>query len=203
MRRGSRIIGVAMVGALGVTLAACGSSSTSASSTSSTPSATTTSMVKPDFGPACSAVPKSGPGSFGGMTTAPVATAASNNPVLSTLVSAVKAAGLVNTLNAAPALTVFAPDNAAFAKVPSATLNSLLANKAALTKVLEYHVVAGRISPAHLAGMHKTLEGATLTVTGHGTNFTVNGTAHVVCGDVLTANATVYIINGVLTPPSQ
>ena len=85
-----------------------------------------------DFGPACAAVPKTGAGSFTGMATAPVATAASANPVLSTLVTAVKKAGLVDTLNSAKAITVFAPANSAFAKIPSATLNKVLADKALL-----------------------------------------------------------------------
>ena len=98
------------------------------------------------------------------MATAPVATAASANPVLSTLVTAVKKAGLVDTLNAASGITVFAPDNAAFAKIPAATLNGVLANKSELTKILTYHVVAGRYTPAQLAkGMTlKTLEGGTV-----------------------------------------
>lgn len=157
--------------------------------------------VTADFGPACAAVPKSGAGSFSGMTMAPVATAASNNPVLSTLVAAVKKAGLVDTLNNAKALTVFAPDNSAFAKIPKATLDSILANKTELTKLLEYHVVAGRLSPSQLAGTHKTIEGTTLSVAGNGTTFNVNGTSQVVCGDVQTANATVYILNSVLSLP--
>ncbi len=110
---------------------------------------TTMSSVGNDFGPGCGAVPKSGAGSFSGMTTAPVATAASANPVLSTLVTAVKKAGLADTLNNAKALTVFAPDNAAFAMIPSKTLGPILANKMELTKLLEYHVVVGRLSPAH------------------------------------------------------
>jgi uncharacterized surface protein with fasciclin (FAS1) repeats len=139
------------------------------------------------------------------MAADPVATAASNNPVLSTLVAAVKAAGLVDTLNSAQGITVFAPANAAFAKIPSATLNSLLANKAELTKVLTYHVVSGRLSPDKLAGQHTTLQGGALTVTGSGDSFTVTGgttgnTAGVVCGNVQTANATVYIIDSVLMP---
>ena len=73
-------------------------------------------MMAP-FGPGCASVPTSGAGSFNGMETAPVATAASANPLLSTLVAAVKAAGLVDTLNSAKGITVFAPDNAAFAKI--------------------------------------------------------------------------------------
>ena len=106
---------------------------------------------RPDFGSGCSSVPKSGAGSFSGMATAPVATAASANPMLSTLVTAVTKAGLVDTLNSASAITVFAPDNAAFAKIPSATLASVLANKAELTKILTYHVASGRYTPAQLA----------------------------------------------------
>jgi uncharacterized surface protein with fasciclin (FAS1) repeats len=157
-----------------------------------------------DFGPACSTVPKTGAGSFTGMATAPVATAASANPVLSTLVTAVKKAGLVDTLNAANGITVFAPENSAFAKIPSATLNSVLANKSELTKILTYHVVSGRYTPAQLAsGMTlKTLEGGTVTTAMSGGTYTVNG-ADVVCGNVQTANATVYIISSVLMPKSS
>jgi len=156
-----------------------------------------------DFGAACAAVPKSGAGSFSGMTSAPVATAASNNPVLSTLVTAVKKAGLVDTLNNAKGLTVFAPDNTAFAKIPSSALDGILANKMELTKLLEYHVVAGRLTPAQLPGLHKTIEGGSLSVAGNGTTFNVDGTSQVVCGNVQTANATVYIIGTVLSPPSM
>jgi uncharacterized surface protein with fasciclin (FAS1) repeats len=154
-----------------------------------------------DFGSGCASVPKSGAGSFNGMATAPVATAASANPVLSTLVTAVKQAGLVNTLNSANGITVFAPDNAAFAKVPASTLKSVLADKPELTKILTYHVVAGRITPAELASgkSFKTLEGGTVTASMMGSTYTVNG-ASVVCGNVQTANATVYIIDGVLMP---
>ena len=153
-----------------------------------------------DFGPACGAVPKGGAGSFAGMTKAPVATAASHNPVLSTLVTAVEKAGLADTLNNAKGLTVFAPDNAAFAAVPKATLSAILANKAELTKLLEYHVVAGRLGPAAVIGVHKTIEGETVSVAGSGNSFDVNGTSQVVCGNVQTANATVYIVNSVLSP---
>jgi uncharacterized surface protein with fasciclin (FAS1) repeats len=135
------------------------------------------------------------------MATDPVATAASNNPVLSTLVTAVKAAGLVDTLNSAPAVTVFAPTNDAFAKIPADTLNKVLADKETLTKILTNHVVAGKIAPDQLAGDHKTLAGTTLTVKGSGEMFTVGKeNANVVCGNVTTANATVYIVDSVLMP---
>lgn len=202
-------------------LAACSSnssgSSASGSSTSSAASspmagdspsmAASSSAAMTDFGAACSGVPASGAGSFTGMAQDPVATAASNNAVLSTLVTAVKAAGLVDTLNNAQGITVFAPTNDAFKKIPASTLNSVLANKAQLAKILTYHVVSGRLSPDQLAGTHTTLNGGTVTVTGSGTNFTVTGgsasnTASVVCGNVQTANATVYIIDSVLMPGS-
>ena len=192
-------------------MAACGSSDNSPSSSSSTPKASesaspsetesSSATATEPFGAACSAVPKDGAGSFQGMSTAPVATAASANPVLSTLVKAVGAAGLVDTLNSAPEITVFAPANAAFDKVPPKDLNALLADKATLTKVLTHHVVAGKLTPEQLPGEHKTLAGDTVTVEGSGENFTVSSAkANVICGNVQTANATVYIVDSVLMP---
>jgi uncharacterized surface protein with fasciclin (FAS1) repeats len=212
--RTKQFTAVAAAALFTVSLAACGSDSDSddagtaaapmASSAapmmSSSPSASDTMA---NFGAGCSAVPTddSNPGSFASMAQVPVATAASGNPVLSTLVTAVKKAGLVDSLNTADALTVFAPANSAFAKLPKADLNKVLADKKMLTDVLTYHVVAGKLTPADLAGTHKTLEGKNLTVTGSGTDFKV-GDASVVCGNVQTANATVYIIDSVLMPKS-
>ncbi|MFE5772952.1 fasciclin domain-containing protein [Streptomyces sp. NPDC056485] len=153
------------------------------------------------FGPACASVPKEGSGSLAGMAKDPVATAASNNPALSTLVTAVKKAGLVDTLNNAKGITVFAPTNAAFAKIPTAELTKILADKAELTKILTYHVVGEDVTPKQLAsGTFKTLEGGSLTTAGSGESFYVNGKAKIVCGDIQTANATVNIIDSVLTP---
>jgi len=192
--------------ALGAT--ACGSSGTTASaaspstSMSASPSSSASAMAAP-FGAACSAVPSAGAGSFTGMSTAPVATAASANPLLSTLVTAVKKADLVDTLNSAANITVFAPDNSAFAKIPSATLAKVLADKAELTKILTYHVVGSKITPSQFAmgTKVKTLEGGTVKLSKMGSTYEVNGAA-VQCGDVHTANATVYIINAVLMPKS-
>ncbi|MDH6549967.1 fasciclin domain-containing protein [Streptomyces sp. SAI-041] len=153
------------------------------------------------FGSACSAVPTSGAGSFDGMAQDPVATAASNNPALSTLVAAVKKAGLVDTLNNAQNITVFAPTNDAFAKIPKATLDKVLNDKAQLTKILTYHVVGQKLTPKDLKnGSFDTLEKSKLTTSGSGESYTVNDSAKVVCGNVKTANATVYIIDSVLMP---
>jgi uncharacterized surface protein with fasciclin (FAS1) repeats len=207
-----KFLGVAAIaGTLALGVAACSSSGSSAASTPKTtkpataqPAASTSGSAMAPFGPACSSVPASGSGSFSGMSTAPVATAASNNPVLSTLVAAVKKAGLVDTLNSASGITVFAPDNAAFAKIPKATLDSVLGNKAELTRILTYHVASGHITPAELGSGKpiKTLEGSTVTPAKMGSTYEVNS-AHVVCGDVQTANATVYIIDSVLMPPAS
>ncbi len=156
------------------------------------------------IGPGCSAVPATGAGSFDGMSQDPVATAASNNEDLSTLVTAVTEAKLVDTLNNAEDITVFAPANSAFAAMDQATLEAALADPSGLlTQVLTAHVVGQRLAPADLAGTFDTLnEDQKITIEGSGEDFTVNGTAKVVCGNVQTANATVYIIDGVLLPTS-
>jgi len=206
----SRSILAAVVLTLPLSLAACGSSDTksadapmqsasqAAPKATSAPSANASTAV---FGAGCAAVPKDGKGSFNGMATDPVATAASNNPLLKTLVTAVGAAGLGDTLNTTPDITVFAPVNSAFAKLPPAALKAALADpKGQLTKILTNHVVKGKISPDMLAGDHKTLEGGTLKVTGSGDSFKVNGANNIICGNVPTANATVYIVDGVLLP---
>ncbi|MBP2325945.1 putative surface protein with fasciclin (FAS1) repeats [Kibdelosporangium banguiense] len=202
----------AVVGAIALmSLAACGSSPTASpgNQMSQPPAppmsqAPTTPAMSAQFGPACSAVPKDGAGSFEGMAQDPVATAASNNPVLSTLVTAVKQAGLVDTLNGLEGVTVFAPTNDAFAKLPKADLDKVLADKALLTKILTYHVVPKTVTPTDLTdGSFDTVEKGRLTTMGSGQAFTVGtGGAKIVCGNVKTANATVYIIDTVLMPPA-
>ncbi|MFF8414595.1 fasciclin domain-containing protein [Streptomyces omiyaensis] len=153
------------------------------------------------FGPACAGVPKEGAGSFDGMAKDPVATAASNNPALSTLVTAVKQAGLVDTLNNAENITVFAPTNDAFAKIPKADLDKVLADKATLTKILTYHVVGEKLTPKQLEnGSFETLQKGMITTKGSGENYTVNDVSKVVCGNVKTSNANVYIVDTVLMP---
>ncbi|MEU1173554.1 fasciclin domain-containing protein [Streptomyces microflavus] len=166
------------------------------------PSAQAEAPAEP-FGPACASVPKEGAGSLEGMAKDPVATAASNNPELSTLVSAVQKAGLVDTLNNAENITVFAPTNDAFEKIPQADLNALLNDKEELTKVLTYHVVGEKLTTKQLEdGTYKTLQGSDLTVKGSGTDFTVNDSSKIVCGNVPTANATVSLVDTVLMPTS-
>lgn len=135
------------------------------------------------------------------MASDPVGTAASNNPALSTLVTAVTEADLVDTLNTGGPFTVFAPINDAFAAIPEADLNAVLADKDTLTSILTYHVVPERIEPADLGGEYTTVNGAELTVSGTSPGFTI-GTATVVCAGIQTDNATVYLVDSVLMPPS-
>ena len=168
----------------------------------STPSMSASSADQP-FGTACAKVPESGKGSFDGMSKDPVATAASNNPLLSTLVTAVKKAGLVDTLNNTDNITVFAPTNDAFAKIDKKTIDKVLADKEMLTAILTEHVVGEKLTPMTVAGEHKSLNPKQgITVEGSGEDFTVNGDAKVLCGNVQTGNATVYIIDSVLLPAS-
>ncbi|BDN81600.1 MULTISPECIES: fasciclin domain-containing protein [Mycobacterium] len=159
-------------------------------------------------GPGCSAYAQqvpTGPGSVAGMAAEPVAVAASNNPMLTTLTSALSGklnpqVNLVDTLNGGQ-FTVFAPTDAAFGKIDAATIDSLKTDAPLLKKILTYHVVPGQLSPSQVVGIHGTVEGASLTVTGSGNDLQV-GDAAVVCGGVQTANAVVYMIDTVLMPPS-
>jgi uncharacterized surface protein with fasciclin (FAS1) repeats len=188
------------VSSLAITLSACGmddsSDSSASADTGSGATETTEGSAMPmsdePFGAGCSAVPAEGEGSFTGMTDDPVATAAGNNPALSTLVTAVQAAGLANP---------------AFEAVPADALNALLADTPQLTAVLTHHVIPGRLAPDQLAGTHKTLSNDEVTIEGSGEDFSIaaEGTvvqmeASVICGNVQTANATVYIIDQVLAP---
>ena len=182
-----------------------GASPPPAQTPSSTPSTDSAAGL---VGPGCADYAKanpSGAGSIDGMAAAPLATAASGNPLLTTLVSAVSGklnpkVDLVSTLNGGE-FTVFAPVDSAFAKIPAATVNTLKSNDALLTKILTYHVVPGQLDPAAVVGKHVTVEKQQVTVTGSGDSLKVNG-ASVICGGVKTANATVYLIDSVLMPPA-
>lgn len=217
-RRMASIAAAAAVG--GLVLAGCSTDdssseaeATSSAMTSSSAMATSseTSAMAADpaamlVGPGCAdyagANPE-GPGSVDGMAQEPVATAASNNPLLGTLVQALSGGvnpevDLVDTLNDGE-YTVFAPVDDAFAKIDAATMETLKTDADMLTSILTYHVVEGQMSPKDVAGMQTTLNGADVDVTGSGDALKVND-ANVICGGVQTANATVYLIDQVLVP---
>jgi uncharacterized surface protein with fasciclin (FAS1) repeats len=147
-----------------------------------------------------------GPASVTGMSTVPVAVAASNNPELTTLTAALSGqlnpnVNLVDTLNGGQ-FTVFAPTDAAFNKLPADTINQLKTNSDMLKSILTYHVVPGQLSPNQVDGSHNSVQGAPVNVTGAGNGLKVNN-AGLVCGGVPTANAQVYMIDTVLMPPGQ
>lgn len=141
--------------------------------------------------------------------------AASGSKDHSTLVAAVKAAGLVETLQGQGPFTVFAPTNEAFAKLPSGTVETLLKpeSKAALTGVLTYHVVAGRLTAQDLIAMVKqgggsatlkTVQGETLTVTPSGSTLSIKdkkgGTSTVTAADLIQSNGVIHVVDSVLLP---
>ncbi|MDR7383919.1 fasciclin domain-containing protein [Promicromonospora iranensis] len=158
-------------------------------------------------GPGCAAYAEQvpdGAGSVTGMSTDPVAVAASNNPLLTTLVAAVSGevnpdVNLVDTLNG-DEFTVFAPVDDAFAEIDDKTMESLQTDADLLSTILTYHVVPGQLTPDQVMGEQTTVQGETLEVTGSGDELKVND-ANVICGGVMTQNATVYLVDSVLMPP--
>ena len=144
-----------------------------------------------------------GAGSVEGMSQDPVAVAASNNPLLTTLTAAVSGelnpdVDLVDTLNG-DEFTVFAPVDDAFAALDPATIETLSTDAELLSTVLTYHVVPGQLSPEDVVGEQTTVQGGTVEVSGEGDMLMVND-ANVICGGVVTDNATVYLIDAVLMP---
>ncbi|WP_367129424.1 fasciclin domain-containing protein [Saccharothrix sp. HUAS TT1] len=222
MRKTPRLAAIGAFAALVLSLAACGDSGQSStgsgdSATSTTSAAamtttTTSSMAMSDgvtktddvFGAGCASLPPeaANEGSLDGMVDDPVATAASNNPLLTKLVAAVQAAGLVDTLNKADAgYTVFAPYDPAFDALGADALNAVLADQPKLTSILTYHVVPKRMDKDGIlsAATLTTVQGGTLKVAGSGDDVTVND-AKVLCGNIPTANATVFVIDKVMMP---
>ena len=208
---------IVAVAALGLAGCSAGSTDEPAADDQTTmseePMETEESMADPAanlVGPGCAGYAEQvpdGAGSVEGMSQDPVAVAASNNPLLTTLVSAVSGelnpeVDLVDTLNG-DEFTVFAPVDDAFAKIDAGTIEVLGTDSELLTSILTYHVVPGQILPEDVDGMLTTVNGADLEVSGSGDEIMVNGQAAVICGGVQTANATVYLIDTVLMPPAM
>jgi uncharacterized surface protein with fasciclin (FAS1) repeats len=218
-RKAITAAGLAAVATLG--LSACSDDASTSASAETVSSSVAPASVAPApmeraidpaadlVGPGCAdyaAQNPTGPASVTGMAQDPVAVAASNNPMLTTLTAAVSGklnpnVNLVDTLNGSE-FTVFAPTDAAFAKIDPATIETLKTDSELLSSILTYHVVPGQASPAQVVGTHKTVQGGEVTVTGGGNAIKVND-AGVVCGGVRTANATVYLIDTVLMPPAN
>jgi uncharacterized surface protein with fasciclin (FAS1) repeats len=238
MRKIQRLAAAGVMAALTVTAGACsnaqgpatGSEGSNAPPAAGAPAAPNPGATPPAgsgvtkasdmFGALCDTIPKDGASSAQEMANEPVATAVSNNPLLSspdpavaTLAKSVTAANLADTLNSAPALTVFAPANAAFqvyernnpgALNQLATAPDATSPEGRLANILKYHVVGQRYDAAGLvqAGSLDSLEGAKITIGGTAAAPTVNG-AQVACGNIPTKNATVFVITQVLSPPAS
>lgn len=145
-----------------------------------------------------------GAGSVGGMALTPLVTAIRNNPLLKSLSAAVagklnKDVKLVDTFNGGE-YTVFAPVDAAFTQIPAASLAEFRSDRQLLVKVLTHHLVDGQLLPEEIVGTQKSVEGSKIKITGSGAALKV-GDANVICGGFTTVNATVYLIDRVLTPP--
>jgi uncharacterized surface protein with fasciclin (FAS1) repeats len=202
-------VGLALFAVAALGLTACTAEATPAAPAPAAPEEMETDFTANLVGSACAAYAESVPeggGSIAGMAVDPVATAASNNPLLTTLSAAVSGGlnpdvNLVDTLNGSE-FTVFAPVDDAFAALPAETITALSdpANADLLTSILTYHVVPGQILPADLAGEYTTVQGSTLNVTGSGDGLMINDST-VLCGGVVTANATVYLVDTVLSLP--
>ena len=212
LARGFRAAGrPAIAVAFAMTVAACSSatSSTTSAPSSSAAAPGAASAASPSesmtetaatVGNDCGMIPATGMGSMHGMEMDPVVTAASHNPLITTLAAEITKAGLASTLDSASGITVFAPDNQAFKNLTAHDM-AMMAGQAELGRILKYHVARGRITPEELAsGMTlSTLEGSPLHTAKMGSTYEVNNAA-ITCGNLHTANATVYIINAVLMP---
>lgn len=156
-------------------------------------------------GPGCADLPTEGDGSPAAMAELPAGDAIASSPELSTLASTLEDAGFLETLNGDGPFTVFAPSNAAFDKIPTAVLDSILADTDLLTSLLGFHVIEGEaLTGAQLgdAATAASLEGSELTFTQGADGVTINGSAAIECGDIAVANGVIHIIDSFLQPPT-
>lgn len=185
-------------------------SSGGAAAGSATAAAPTTAApaVQGPIGAGCDVFPAAGPGSAAAIATVPVGIAVSTVPQLSTVTQAIIAANLVDVVNTREDVTVLAPSDAAFAALGPDAVPALLTDVPRLTTLITHHVVPGRLTPDQLVGEHTTLNGDRVTVAGpaDAPTLTADQTvpaavqATVVCGNVPTVNATLYVIDQVLAP---
>jgi uncharacterized surface protein with fasciclin (FAS1) repeats len=212
-----RVLAATVLAGLVAATSGCGSddpgsaaAAASAPASASEGTATSASAAVPPgpFGPGCDALPGEGPGSLAAMATQPVATAVGSSPLLTSLTQAVLAANLVDVLNGGQDVTVLAPVDTAFQAVDPAALSGLVGDVPRLTTVLMHHVIPGRLTPDQLVGEHTTLNGDPVTVSGSGSDLTVSADrtlagaapATVLCGNLPTLHATVYLVDQVLAP---
>jgi uncharacterized surface protein with fasciclin (FAS1) repeats len=202
----------ALAAGLALAAAACGSTTTTSATPTGgagpvsltprpSPSAGSPTGTAARVGADCAMIPAKGKGSIGSMSTEQAVKAASTNPQLSVFTAAVRSAGLDKTLNSRRSYTLIVPANSAFAAL-SKTQIVHLHNAGDLLKIVRYHALKTRISLQQFASGARplTLQGKPLTLSRSGSVYKVNG-ATVLCGNIKTSNATVYIVNKLLLPP--
>ena len=178
-----RSFAIALV-AISLVAAACGGDDESADTT--TTSAPTTTMAEEM------------------MDVGTIVEVASEAGTFMTLLAAAEAAGLVDTLNGEGPFTVFAPTDEAFAALPEGTLEGLLADPAALSEILLYHVVSGEVLAADVVGLSSatSVQGSDIAITVEGGTVTLNGSANVVTTDIEASNGVIHVIDAVILPPA-
>jgi uncharacterized surface protein with fasciclin (FAS1) repeats len=208
----SRVVVAAIVACFGLAAAACGSGGTPSASGPNHSKARHALAARNAadraaarshgaFGVGCAKVPATGSGSLTAMASEPVATAAARTPLLHDFSLALRAAGLTSMLNSAKSITVFAPDNAAFLALGKGNVATLTATRSDLTKVLEYQVASGRRTPRQLAsGKHLTTLRGTVIIPAKSHKIYEVNSVEITCGNIQTANATVYIVSNILVP---
>jgi uncharacterized surface protein with fasciclin (FAS1) repeats len=188
---------VLLVPALALAIAAC--------SSTASPSAAPTAVSTPSPAPTVAASPSNAPSPSADAMAKDIVETATEAGSFTTLLTAVKAAGLVETLQGDGPFTVFAPTDEAFAALPIGTLEGLLADKEALKNVLLYHVVAGAVTADKVLGLASadSVEGSPIAIAVKDGSVYLNDSAKVVTPDVLASNGVIHVIDKVLLPPAD
>ena len=185
-----------LVPALAIAIAACSSAASPSAAPTTAPTATPA--------PTTAAAPSTAPSASAAMTKDIVQTATEAGS-FKTLLAAVKAAGLVETLQGKGPFTVFAPTDAAFAALPAGTLDGLLKDPAALKKILLYHVVSGSVTADKVVGLTSatSVEGSPIAISVKDGTVYLNDSAKVVTPDVMASNGVIHVIDKVILPPAN
>jgi uncharacterized surface protein with fasciclin (FAS1) repeats len=183
--------------ALAIAIAAC--------STAASPSPVPTAASTPSPAATTTAVPSTVPSTSPAAMTKDIVQTATEAGSFKTLLTAVEAAGLVETLQGKGPFTVFAPTDEAFAALPAGTLEGLLADKEALKKVLLYHVVQGAVTADQVVGLTSatSVEGSPIAIAVKDESVYLNDSAKVVTPDVMASNGVIHVIDKVILPPAS
>ena len=186
-----------LVPALAIAIAAC--------SAAASPSAAPTTAPTPTAAPTTAAAPSTAPSASAAAMAKDIVQTATEAGSFKTLLAAVKAAGLVETLQGQGPFTVFAPTDAAFAALPAGTLDGLLKDPAALKKILLYHVVSGAVTADKVVGLTSatSVEGSPIAISVKDGTVYLNDTAKVVTPDVMASNGVIHVIDKVILPPAS